>query len=469
MTIELLRRMTARTRIGLDLEQRPDDTVTVHAVAARGLRVQWRRELHVSPDEPLHTVLGSFLRALPGRRWLRGEVIVALSSPSVQVKRLRGLPALIDPVALSAAVRENASRFFLRNGIPIVTSGLRVDGPGDAWAAAAEQPLLESLELACHDAHIRLRAIVPAAAVLGPALAGTCWTTDPEPATPRRSIRMKTDAPGATGAPTTTIVVWPARSDAGTAQAATYAAGRLVALQPLRHLPTDVARTVLHDAASAALGADGWRFAAAYGAAVLGHREAIAWRPLARDRANVSAVRMRTAAAVCALAIIAAAFSPGVAATLAATRAAHHLHAVAVRRQEALRASDSINQVTTALREVTTFADDRYSVTVLLAQFTQMLPPQTALVAFHADSSGGTLVAITPSASTLLTSLEHVPGIAAPELVGPVTSEAIQPPSAGAKATVSHPLDRVTVRFRLATARVPTAVTNGMAGRGDGQ
>jgi hypothetical protein len=47
-------------------------------------------------------------------------------------------------------------------------------------------------------------------------------------------------------------------------------------------------------------------------------------------------------------------------------------------------------------------------------------------------------VAFTPRAGALLTRLETVPGLAAPEITGPVTRE-----TAG-----GHEVERVTVRFR---------------------
>jgi len=460
-----VRGLLARTRIGVDVEHVSGDTIVVRAVAVRGTQVQWKHEARLDPQRPLPDALISFLRALPCRRWPRPDVIVALGSESVQLKRLPGLPPLSDPRALTAAVRENASRFFLRNGIPIATSALRIDGPGEAWGAAVERPLLGSIETACHSARLRLRAIVPAAAVVGSVL-----NPGPRP--------LKRDRPAPAGVPRGTpagatpaasngaiTIVWP-RSDAPTAQALTFADRRLVGLRRLRHSAGEITSDAAGGSATSALGVESWPFAAAYGAAVFGYREPIAWRPTAREHTQVSTTQVHLAALSCALAVIAAVVSPGLAATFAASRATHHLHVVTTRRQDALRGADSLAQVTTALREAAAFSDRRHSVTVLLAELARVLPPRSALVAFHIDSSGGTLVALTPDASALLANIEHLPGIAAPELVGPVTSEPIQSVAAVNPPTPPQPaslrtLDRVTVRFRVAATSADSRATRG--------
>jgi hypothetical protein len=436
--LELARRLVARTRIGLDLEHDSPGTITIRAVAARGAHVCWRREEQLSADQPLSTTLASFLRSLPGRHWPRLKVVIALGPASVQLKRLPGLPALGDPKALAALVSQNASRFFLRNGIPIATSALRVEGPGDAWGAAVEQPLLDSLGSGCLSARFRLRSVVPAAAVLGPALAQNTLSTD------------------------SLTVVWPPGSNPATRQALTYAGGRLENLRPMRHLAPPGLEGASGTSNSDVLAALDWPYAAAYGAAIAGYREPVAWRRGALKRNHVSPTRLRIAAATCAFASIVAIASPGFSAMLAGSRATHHLRAIGAQRQATIRALDSLTQLTAALREAASFADRRHSVTTLLASLAHTLPTHSAIIAFHVDTSGGTLVALAPNASALLSSLEHVAGISEPEIVGPVTSELLQFPVSGSQASAQLPssrtADRLTVRFKLSgtPGRVPS-------------
>jgi hypothetical protein len=460
-----LRDLTARTRIGLDVEPASDGSTVVRAVAARGTRVRWRSETRLDADEPLAPTLAAFLRTLPGGHWPRPEVIVALGPASVQLKRLPGLPPLTDPTTLTAAIRENACRFFLRNGIPIMTSALRIDGPGDAWGAAAEQPVLESLEAACHAAQFRLRAIVPAAAVLGAVLIQAA----PRVGRPRRGTAPPTPGTTSPAATDSTSIVWPIGSVGTATHALTYTLGRLVGVRRLRPSERKVSGDAAADLPPSMSGSDAWPFAAAFGAAAFGHREPIAWHPATPSGARASRAHTRIAVASCALAVVAAITAPGLASTVAASRATRHLHTVGIRRDQALRAADSVARATEALREAAAFADSRHALTVLLAALTDALPPRSALVAFHTDSAAGTLVALTPNASALVVSLERIPGIVAPELVGPVTAEPIQGPgSATPLAPTASPrtLDRVTVRFRFSPSNGRDPMSPGNVRRG---
>jgi len=455
--MEWVRRVAATSRIGIDLAPGPDGALTARAVGARGTHVEWQREGSLDQDEPLAVALSAWLTTLPRRRrWPRPEAIIALGGPSVQIKRLAGLPQLADARALTAAVRENASRFFLRNGIPITTSSLRIDAPGDAWGAATERPLLESIEIACNSARLRLRAIVPATAVVGTGiLCRQATTAAVHAAAGVASGRAgKTQAVAGSGepattTPATTTIVWPSRDHAA-AQSLAYTGNRLIGIRRLAPLVGAVAGAV---AGESIVPHDGepWPFAAAYGAAISGLSEPIAWRPTLSAPPVTSMLRLRTAAILATASVLIALASPGLVAMRESATATHHLHVVALERQEALRAADALAEASTALRETGTFARTHHSVTALLANISRLLPPQSAIVAFHSDSGGGTLVALTSSASALLSGLERVPGLAALELVGPVTTEpvVITPVAGQPSPPTPHALDRVTVRFRL--------------------
>ncbi|MBV9107950.1 MAG: hypothetical protein JO306_00910, partial [Gemmatimonadetes bacterium] len=92
-----------------------------------------------------------------------------------------------------------------------------------------------------------------------------------------------------------------------------------------------------------------------------------------------------------------------------------------------------------ALAEVSALGAVRWSPTRLLADVTRAMPAGAALVAFRADTASGSMVALAPRAASVLSALDRVDGISAPEISGPVTRE----PSPKGE------VERVTVRFRL--------------------
>jgi hypothetical protein len=188
--------------------------------------------------------------------------------------------------------------------------------------------------------------------------------------------------------------------------------------------------------ALAPLGNDAELFATAYGAAVAA--DALIWRagPVAEESAPRWRVATLGGAAI--LALMLAILSPGLAASTIEHRAVTHLASVAKPTRAAQRIAHDNELVTRALGEVATFDRGRRPVTVILSGLAKVLPDGSALLAFHVDSAGGSVVALTPRAGALLTRLERVPGLAAPEITGPVTRET----------TGGHDVERVTVRFR---------------------
>ncbi|MGH7620914.1 MAG: hypothetical protein ACREMU_01110, partial [Gemmatimonadaceae bacterium] len=97
----------------------------LRAVGVRAGEVRWTLEAERSADGDLAAEIVSLLRHATLPRWTRPVVAAAIGPAASQTKRLTGLPALADVAALRAVVRESASRFFLRNGVPLVVSGLR--------------------------------------------------------------------------------------------------------------------------------------------------------------------------------------------------------------------------------------------------------------------------------------------------------------------------------------------------------
>jgi hypothetical protein len=419
-----------RLRIGVDLGRTPDGSIAVHAVALRGVRVRWHAEQLLSPDEPLSRSLGVFLAGLPGSRaWPARHVTVALGPSFVQLKRLPGLPPLSDRRELSAAVRTNAARFFLRNGVPLATSTLRVDGPGVAWGAAIERPILDELAAACRSAGVRLANVVPTGAVLGAITTGYAIG----------------DADGVS-----TTVAW---QDGTNRYGFTYLRGQLVASQRSPRAISGPTESVAL-AGTRPAHTIGRAFAGAYCAAVAWRSEQVAWHP-AYDPALPENRRARKLAwSALVIALVAAAATPGLSATLSGRRAWEHVRAEAVKRRVALTTGDSLARVTAALSQVTTFAVTRRPATFTLRALTAALPKGSALLALQIDTVGGTLVALAPKTAILVAALAADPYFESVEVVGPVTRESVPGVQvSGSPAPPPHDVERVTVRFRLARAR----------------
>ena len=426
MNIPPLTLAALRFRIGVDLGRTPDGQIAVHAVALRGTRVRWHAEQQLSPEEPLSRSLGVFLAGLPGnRKWAPRHVTVALGPSFAQLKRLPGLPPLTDRRELGAAVRTNASRFFLRNGVPIVTSTLRVDGPGLAWGAATERPILDEIAAACRAAGLRLTNVVPTGAVLGAITTGYAIG----------------DAEGVS-----TTVAWQDGSDR---YGFTYLQGRLVASQRSPHMigaPTkSVALTARHTHTI------GRAFAGAYCAAIASRGQHVAWQPV-YDPALPEHRRARTLAWIAMVfALIAALATPGLSATLSARRASDHLRVESARRRKALSTRDSLTRVTAALSQATAFTAARRPATLALQALTAVLPAGSALLALQIDTAGGTLVALAPKTAVLVAALSANHSFTSVEIVGPVTRENVPgTPVSGSPTPPPRDIERVTVRFRFA-------------------
>jgi hypothetical protein len=367
--------------------------------------------------------------------WLRPRVVVAIGPSAVQVKRLTGLPPLTDAAALEALVHEGAGRFFLRNGVPLITTGVRLVQPGTVWAAAFEAPVVEGVERACRAADLRLQAIVPTATALAHA--------------------VRTSASGER-------FVW---MDGGVRTELTLSEGRV---ESVRRLPSDRAGarsagcSTGGDAADTAdscppppvealqkLGERALDFADAYGATRmaqrLGRDEPLVLRAgsaaLGSSRhSEPSRSRLAIAASVFILAAASAIAGPSLVATHSARDARSRLRSMETRVAEAESKETELSRVSRALSEVAGFQRSRRSATALLVDLARALPKEAALVALDVDTTGGTLVALGARASQVTTALEKVKEIASPEIVGPVTRESVG----------SREVERVTVRFRFA-------------------
>jgi hypothetical protein len=380
---------------------------SIRAVAVEGGTVVWTAEADI--DEPGNPgrVLRELLAGAPLPRWRRPSLVVALGPSLAQVRRITGLPAIGDPRILGRVLRESAGKFFLRNGKPLLTGGVRVIGPGEVWGAAYDAAVVDNLTAACVQSRLTLRCIVPAVAVLELAFDGEiiAWRDGDV------DVEIERTPAGA----------W---AEVRRSRASAKALALAAPVAPLRDLGESAAA-----------------FADAFGAAMLHHRE-----PLALDS---SAGRLQTPRLRAVLAGAAACISVSTCALLP-IRSAHRAESSALARQArveasrraALRTSEEYRRVTGALAEVTAFATDRYSHTRLLADLNRALPTGSTLVSISVDSGGASMLALTPGAAGMLAPLERVPGVHGAEIVGTVTREV----------AAGTPLERVRVRFAVAPA-----------------
>jgi hypothetical protein len=397
-------------RLGLGLSSNG-----VRAVVVRDGRVQWAAELSLD-GRTIGTTVSEVIAGAPLGRWPRPRVVAAVGPAHAQLRRLEGLPLITGNAALARVVAESAGRFFLRNGVPLITTGVRKDGTpnGEGWAAAIEKPVVSALESACRARGLRLAAVLPTMCVLPLALRGDTHTwLDGD-------VRAQLIMNG------NTIGVIRRRIEGTECNAAA------VSPEPIPALGS--------------LGTDGWRFADAYGAAAASIRDPLAYRPTrVASAAPVLRWRLAVAAVVCAAGVAAALLAPALVARRTAARASAALAALARQRDAAATAQADLARVSDALGEVAAFDRDRRSATLLVRDLARALPTGAALVALRTDSAGGTLVALAPRAALLLGRLERVSAITTPTFVGPVTREV-----AG-----STEVDRVTIRYRWAA---PSAV-----------
>jgi hypothetical protein len=362
---------------------------SVRAVLVREGTVLWHAE-RVVGDQSLREVIEELVGMAPLTGWRRPPVIAAVGPVSAQARLLSGLPP-IDAGALRELVRESAGRFFLRNGVPLVTTGVRLKSEGEGWAGAIERPVVEAIEAACQRHRLRLAAVLPAIMTVGH------------------------------GLPDDTVE-WP---DGEVRARLTRAHGLVRSIS--RIIVDDEAETAhpLVAPALAALGADGWRYADAYGAALSSPNDTMAYTPVRswHTAGGIPRWRLVLASSVLTITIVVAFTLPMLLAARRADRATQVLAQLAAQRRSAIAKETSVDQIARAVATVREFERSRRSQTALLAAITRVLPERSAIVMLRSDSAGVTLVALAPRAALLLSRLEHVPGIAGASVVGPVTRE----------------------------------------------
>jgi hypothetical protein len=392
----------------------------VRAVRLRGADVEWSTEQVITEGRQLDVVLDEVL-AETVRTWRRLRAVTVAVGPScTQVRRLTRLPP-VPARMLEALIQENASRFFLRNGVPVVTTSVARNDDGSVWAGAVEQPVVMSVADACARHRLRLIGVVPSVAVLHHAL-------------------------------TNDSITW---FDGEFAALVQYESGRIVTYRRVSADPvgerTDPAATGLKPELRKLPGA-GWRFADAYGAARGGPRPMLAWHPTAASALAYPWRNKRLLASgfACALALTVAAVAPGVASILDEHRSRRALAALGAAADEAAVAERQYAVANSQLLELRRLSEEGRPVTPTLASITQALSAPAMLTSIQFDSAGGTLTALAPSASSVLRQLDGVHTVTDLAIVGPVVPEAGS--ADGAPPSVGSPdfprTVRVTIRYK---------------------
>jgi hypothetical protein len=383
-------RLMTRTRIGLAVAHG-----AVRAVAVRDGRVIWAGDEPAQAPEQLQEAITSLLARIPTsvRRWPRPLVAAAIGPHHAQVKRVSGLPDTADAATLAAIVRENTGAFFLKNGVPLITTSVRPAGPGSAFAAALDVSCVEIIRAACRTAAFPLGPIVPSAIALLGALEGGVFHWNDGTLT----LEVTRNGHGLESIRTRAR----AGDDASVAAA-----------------PTPVP-------ALTALGSDGLRYADAFGAARAAADEPLALQPQRTGVARlVRSGRANTILGLLALGVLAVALSP-LGAYWAGRQSVARMAEIRPGRWQVITTTlAQLDRVSAVLRETHDFAESRPRLGELLGDLARALPAGSAIVSFEWSDGSAEVVLLTRNTAAVLAALKRVPGIRAAELSGNVVRQA---------------------------------------------
>jgi hypothetical protein len=404
-------------------------TDAVRAVRLRQGHLTWSGEVAVTAERSLAEALDELLCAVPRTGWPAPQVVAAVGPAYTQLRRINGLPDVRSDTVLATLVQENVKRFFLQNGVPVSTTRVERCGDGSTWAGAIEQPIVQLLTATCRAHGLHLAAVTPTAAVLGGVLHEEALS-------------------------------W---CDGDVKLLLAYRDGRL---ESCRRVPVAGDEPAEVDGSAplsgfAELPGHNRRFADACGAARAGAHATLAVVPDEEWQHHTAGLVRRSAAVLaCALATCFALAAPGIGAMRQERQARASVARLSRSHGTTLRAEQELARGLGLLRELSAFQASAISPTLTLAAITGAVEAPTTFISLRTDSLGGTIVALTPRAATLLEMLADVPQIASPGIVGAVTPETGTPMPASSIPSPSAPtpaLERVTVHFvwRAVAPRIP--------------
>lgn len=410
------------TRIGIAVHGRQLRLVGVRGAPPNGL-LCWAIEGELEPDEPIASGVRELLAGAPLRKWPAPGVVVAVGGLAGQVKPLHGLPAADDPEVLARIVGASPTRFFLRNGVPVVAGGVRVDADGTTWGTAFAATLPAQLAESVRAAGGELVSLTTLPVATARAVAAD------EPDGGERLVACDDEEGGMSS--DQRIRVRGGRF-AGAWRGALPDAGRDV--------------EVPWAPALAALGPDAARWAAAYGAALLSPDEPLVLRPAEPSRIRAGRRRAVAAASLAVATVLALVLPPWRARALE-RQAMTAVAARGPRFAAALRAESRLVATDAALAQAAAWDARRVSRLALLERLTTALPEGAALVSLRADTVDATIVVVAPRMAVVTAALERARDLTGLALVGAVSREMT---GGAAGAYGGRELERATYRLRLA-------------------
>jgi hypothetical protein len=390
-----------RTRVGVALSRH-----AIRAVAIRRNRIVWAAEVPLEPGAALPSALASLLATAPLPRFPTPVLSAVVGPHASQVRPLMGLPESSDATTASAVVRENVSSFFLKDGVPLVTTGVQSIGHNQLLAAAIDQPYVDAVRQACHARGWRLGFIAPTAVCLVPAF------TDPS-------------------------FAW---VDGGCVVEIAYIDGTLESIRTRRvsaaeSTPSSPQLTPR----LATLGENASRFVDAFGVAATDTLPALAldasaagfwtWREIRR--------RLLPPGILLAIGVIALVISP-LSAIWAGHRAQGRLARVPEDQvQTVVSTLDVLDRTSALLEEVHAFASARPNITTLLDDLTRNLPQGSVVLSLDLTDTQWQVVVLSQSSAAVLGALGRLPKARSVELVGSVERQTF----------AGHEMQRITARW----------------------
>lgn len=378
---------------------------TARVVAVKRGRVVWAGEAALSAETDPRGAIARLLRRAPGRRWPRRDVRAVVGPHASQVKCVSGLPPITDSEAISRIVRENVGTFFLKNGVPLVTTRVRLLEAGTVLAAALDRPWLATIQDACRSAGLRLAGVAPTALGLAGSLQGSRveWTDG-------------------------VLTLELERSNGSPMAIRCRPGGTLGVLsQPVEGLAT--------------LGDQAVRYADAYGALTIDRRDPLVLAPgeygdsgFLRARRSLLLPGALTLASVVALTL-----SPLAAALIGARARRHVVEIPAQRRDAASLTHSELQRVTGTLREIGAFAESPTPASRTLAGVARVLATGTVVRSFSLDSISGQLELLTQDPTSALAAVKRLPDLNSVAFLGPMSRQT----------WAGRDVQRVVITFRL--------------------
>jgi hypothetical protein len=423
--IPQLRMPRLRQQVGLALEGR-----SIRAIGLDGNRITWTVQAELDADDEIATAVAELLRSTPAfGAWPRASVHLSLPWEHARLKRVGGLPSMGDARLQRRMIRSSGSVLLLGGTRPHTIGGIQSMGEGSAWVTTFDSALLRQVEQGCALAGCNLVSFVPGVVAVGRA-------------TPNDTVSWHEDGVAGTisfdnARTPVSLRFGPVGTDAADVAALVAEVEPPVAVPPL-----------------ASLAQDPWVFARAFGAAAAySVRDPLCLRGFRSDarRAEIPAWRVGIAGAALVASVGVLAAVPGVASMHVRDQA---LHSLSLLQEDHALALEIHGEIAGAERLLTAVSDlqRRPPVTILMERIARSLPRGSAIVAVRLDSAGGVITALSPRAADLVAALDEVPGIASPEIIGPVTRDAIATPASNGSSADSPAqaleLERVSLRFR---------------------